>query len=451
MRYKELFISLTLLLFTGLCSAQQTKDSTHNFSIQQSIKYALDHQGNVVNARFEVDKASAKVKEIVGIGLPQISASGNIQDFLKIPTTLIPAQFFGGPSGEFIPLKFGTQYNTTGEIDASQLLFDGTYIVGLEASRTYKELSQKSLTQTSIQTVSMVTKAYYTVLVNHWRLQMVGADANRLKKLMDETEAMYKSGFTEKLDWERIKVNYNNLKTQQLNIGKLVNLSMKLLKFQMGMQQNDSLALTDSLKSIPIIANLDKDTAFNPENRIEYSLAESQLRANQLFLQKDQFSNLPSLALYGSASYTGPGAKLEIFSASQSWYPTVIVGLKLNVPIFSGLQRMYRIQQDKIGVKESEVMLGTLKQSISLDIANSSTNLDNALADLINQQENMDLAQNVEHDSKIKYEAGTGSNLEVVDAETSLTEAESNYYSALFNALVAKVDYEQAKGTLYKK
>ena len=442
---------LTLLLLGGTVYAQQKKDSIHKFSLQQSIAYAMDHQGNMVNARYEVDKAGAKVKEIIGIGLPQISGTVNIQDFLDIPTTLIPGQFFGGPAGTFEPVKFGVQYNTTGELDGSQILFDGTYIVGLEASKTYKELSQKALVQTSIQTASMVTKAYYTVLVSYWRQQMFNADANRLKKLMDETEAMYKNGFTEKIDWERIKVNYNNLKTQESNIGRQVLLSQQLLKFQMGMALSDSLTLTDSLKSVPMSPEIVQDSTFKLENRIEYSLAQTNLRASQLQLQKDRFSYLPNLVLYGSVSELGAGNSFEVFSSAQTWYPTAIVGLKMGIPIFSGFQRMYRAQQDKIGVKESEVQINTIKQSIYLDLRNSETSLINALADLKNQQENMELAQNVEHDSKVKYEAGTGSNLEVVDAETALTESETNYYNALFNALVARVDYEQAKGTLYNK
>jgi outer membrane protein len=451
MIYKRTNLLVAFLLPVSICVAQQKKDSIHHFSVQQSIAYAMDHQGNVINARYEVDRSKAKLREIIGVGLPQVSATGNIQDFLQIPTTLIPASFFNGPPGTFEGVKFGTQYNTTGELDASQLLFDGSYIVGLEASKTYKELSEKSLVQTSIQTVSSVTKAYYTILVNHWKLQMVDADVQRVKALMDQSEAMYEKGFAEKIDWERIKVNYNNLKTQETNIGKLVDLSYKLLKFQMGMPMTDSLSLADSLKAIPLSPDMEKDTSFKPENRIEYSMAETSLMGDQLLLRKDNHSYMPSLAAYASVSRQALGDQFEIFSSSQTWYPTAIIGLKLSVPIFDGFQKSNRVQQDKIAVQEGLVTLNSVKQSIELDIANSSTNLINALADLRNQQENMDLAQNVEHDSKVKYEAGTGSNIEVIDAETSLTEAETNYYNALFNTLVAKVDYEQAKGNLYNK
>lgn len=443
-------MSVLLLLITMQLFAQKS-DSIFHLSLQQSIDYALANQPNVRNAKYEEGKADAKVKEVLGIGLPQITGSINLLDYLQIPTTLIPAQFFGGPAGTFEPLKFGTQYSLTGEIDGSQIIFDGTYIVGLRASKIYKTLSVQDLTLANIQAVAAVKKAYYSVLVNNWKLQMTIADVNRLKKLMDETQKMNEAGFTEKVDYDRIKVNYNNIKTLQATMGKVVTLSYKMLKFQMGMPLKDSITLTDSLRNIPINPELEADTSFRATNRIEYQIAQTNLFGNHELLKKDRYAYLPNLILIGSVNRVNQGETTDFFNGSQPWYPTAIVGLKMNIPIFDGLQKNYRIQQDKYSVQENELQLSTLKESISLEISNSMTNLENALADLKNQQENMQLAQSVEHDTKIKYEAGTGSNLEVVDAETSLTEAETNYYNALYNALIARVDYEQAKGTLIKK
>jgi outer membrane protein len=234
-------------------------------------------------------------------------------------------------------------------------------------------------------------------------------------------------------------------------MGKLLTLSYKMLKFQMGMPMRDSITLTDSLQSIPINPELETDTSFKPQNRIEYAMAQTNLFGSHELLKKDRFAYLPNLILIGSINRVNQGETTDFFSSSQPWYPTAFIGLKMNIPIFDGFQKKYTVQQDKYSVQESELQLSTLNESISLDIANSSTNLENALADLKNQKENMELAQSVEHDTKIQYEAGTGSNLEVVDAETSLTEAETNYYNALYNALTAEVDYEQAKGTLYNK
>jgi outer membrane protein len=444
-------LSLALLFMVIQGFAQQKADSIFHFSLQQSVDYALTNQPNVKNAKYEVGKADAKVKQIVGIGLPQITGSVSVMDYLQIPTTLIPGQFFGYPAGEFIPIQFGTKYNATGEIDASQILFDGTYIVGLRASKIYRTLSQQSLTLADIQTIAAVKKAYYSVLVNNWKLQMTKADANRLKKLMDETQKMNEAGFTEKLDYDRIKVNYNNLATLENTMGRVLTLSYKMLKFQMGMPVKDSIMLTDSLKSIPLNPELDMDTAFRPTNRIEYAMAQTNLFGSHELLRKDRYAYMPNLLLIGSVNRVNEGQTTDFFNGSQPWYPTAIIGLKMNIPIFDGLQKNYTIQQDKYSLQESELQLSTLKESIALDIAGSSTNLENALADLKNQKENMELAQSVEHDTKIKYEAGTGSNLEVVDAETALTEAETNYYNALYNALTAEVDYEQAKGTLLKK
>ncbi len=442
---------IILLCWAMQAFSQKKTDSIFHLSLRQSIDYALAHQANVMNAKYEVGKADAHVKEIIGIGLPQVNGFINVSDYVQIPTTLIPAQFLGGPSGEFIPLQFGTQYNATGEIDASQLLFDGSYIVGLEATKTYRALANQSLTLANTQAVSVVCKSYYLVLVNKWKLQMTEADVNRLKKLMDETEKMNEAGFTEKVDYDRIKVNYNNIKTLQTTMEKVVILSYKTLKFQMGMPIADSITLTDSLKSLPLNPDLENDTSFKANNRIEYAIAQTNLWGSHLQLRRDRYSYFPNLLLTGSVNRVNQGETTQFFNGSQPWYPTAIVGLRMNIPIFDGLQKNYRIQQDKYLVQEEELQLNTLKESISLEIANSSTNLENALADLKNQKENMELAQSVEHDTKLKYEAGTGSNLEVVDAETSLTEAETNYYNALYNALVAKVDYEQAKGTLFKK
>jgi len=426
-------------------------DSVFHLSLQQCTEYALSNQPNVRNAKYEVGKATAKVREIRGIGLPQITGSVSVSDYLQIPTTLIPAQFFGGPNGTYEPVQFGTKYNATGEIDASQILFDGSFLVGLEAAKTYKDYSVQGLTYANTQAIAAVEKAYYQALVSNWKLQMTIADVKRLKQLMDETEKMNEAGFTQRVDYDRIKVNYNNAKTLQTTMTKLLTLSYKSLKFQMGMPIADSIVLTDSLQNIHINSDLSADTSFKPTNRIEYQLAQTNLWGSHLQVRKDNYGYLPSVMLIGSVNRVNQGETTDFFNGSQPWYPTALIGLRISIPIFDGLQKNYRVQQDKYTMQENELQLNTLKESISLEIASSSTNLANALADLENQKENMTLAQSVEHDTKIQYEAGTGSNLEVVDAETSLIEAETNYYNSVYNALIAKVDYEQAKGTLLKK
>ena len=432
-------------------NASGKADSVFHLSLQQSIQYALANQSNVRNAKYEVSKATARVHEIRGQGLPQITGSISVLDYLQIPTTLIPAQFFGGPAGTFEPLQFGTQYSATGELDASQIIFDGSFLVGLEAAKTYKDYSNQGLTYANTQAMAAVEKAYYMALVNNWKLQMTEADVNRLKKLMDETEKMYEAGFTQRVDYDRIKVSYNNAKTLQTTMGKVVVLSYKALKFQMGMPIKDSITLTDSLQGTPINPDLNADTSFKATNRIEYQMAQTNLWGSRLQVRKDNYGYLPSLSFIASVNRVNQGETANFFDGSQPWYPTAIIGLKMSIPIFDGLQKNYRVQEDKYTIQENELQLNTLKESISLEIANSSTNLENALADLQNQNENMALAQSVEHDTKAQYEAGTGSNLEVIDAETSLTQAETNYYNSLYNALIAKVDYEQAKGTLLKK
>jgi len=238
----------TLLLGFGIMAnsafAQQAKDTTnYAFSLQQSIDYALQHQSSIINSQYDEQIADQKVKEIRGIGLPQINGDLDAKDFLEIPTQLIPGEFFGGPPGTFVGLKFGTKYNATGEIDASQIVFDGSYLVGLQAAKVYKELSTINTQRTKIDVAEAVTKAYYSVLVSQEQLKLITANIDRLESLQKETKVMFDNGFAEQIDLDRITVTYNNTLVEKEKTDRLIQLSYGLLKYQMGMNQNQQLSL----------------------------------------------------------------------------------------------------------------------------------------------------------------------------------------------------------------
>ncbi|MBN8701948.1 MAG: TolC family protein [Bacteroidetes bacterium] len=447
--------TLVLLLIVSIfeTKAQQatpTKE-TFSFNLQQAIDYALKNKTDVANALLDEQIAKNKVKEITGIGLPQISGSFDSKYFIEIPTQLVPADFFGGPPGSFAAVQFGTKYNTAAGVTASQLLFDGTYIVGLQASKTYVELSQKAIKRTQIEAATAVAKAYYSVLVNDERMKLLDANVERIKKLADDTKALNDNGFVEKIDLDRITVAYNNLVVEKEKIKRLLELSTHLLKYQMGMNQSVQLTLTEKISDIKFqptttIAN----EKFNYSSRIEYSLFESQRKSAELKLKSERFAHMPSIFLYGNASANRMGNKFDVFDTKMGWYPTILVGGTVNVPIFSGLQKHYKIQQAKIEVAKANNNLQFMEQSIDLELASSKTNLQNATATLDMQKKNIELAEEVYRVSKLKYEQGVGSNLEVLTAETSLKESQTNYYNALFDALVAKIDFDKAIGGLVK-
>jgi outer membrane protein len=436
------FLSLTF----GSLVAQTDTAVTHNFNLDECINYAYSHQTSMLNAALDQKIAVAKVKETIGIGLPQINGSADLKDFLKVPTSLIPAQFFGGKPGEYQSVQFGVKYNSSFGLTANQLIFNGSYLVGLQASKTYKELSQRAYSRSKIETNVAVTKAFYMVLVNGKQIELLDANIAQLQDQLKQTKALYKNGFAEKIDADRLTVIYNNLVTEKQNILRSLELGNTMLKFQMGMPVDHQLNLSGSINEVKLdkMSLLMDSTAYR--NRIEYALSETQIKLNELDLKRYKSEYLPSLAAFGSTSLQYQNNSFSnLYNRS---FPTTVIGLQLNVPIFSGFQRSNQVKQAEFVVKKSQNNLFQAKNSINLDIKNSITQYTNSLTSLENQQRNLDLANEVLRVSKIKYEQGVGSSLEVTQAQTSLKEAQNNYINALYDVLISKVDNERATGLI---
>lgn len=446
---KKALLVLTLLLIGEWITAQTSDSKSFSFSLKQAIDYALQNQNDIKNAVLDEASARAKVKEITGMGLPQINSSFDTKDFLEIPTSLVPAQFFGGEPGSFAPVKFGTQYQATAGLDASQLIFSGDYFLGLKASKTFVEISTKALQRSRIETSVVVSKAYYNVLVNTERMKLMDANIARINKTMNDTKALYENGFAEKLDYDRLQVLHNNLVVEKEKIERLLNVGKYLLKYQIGMDINATLELTDKIEDMTIdVSSIIATQKMDYNKRIEFGLMESQFKLAKLDLKRQHLSFLPNAFAYGSLSGNAQRNTYSIFRMDYGWYPTAIIGATVKLPIFTGGQRYYKTQQAKIALQKAENNMEFIKRSIDLDIANSSTMLTNAAVSLENQKKNIVLAESVANVAKKKFEQGVGSNLEVLSSETALKEAQTNYINALFDAIVAKIDYDKANGNI---
>jgi outer membrane protein TolC len=454
----------TFLFIFFLFSADVFAQENSSFSLQQAIEYANQHNATVLNAGIDEKIADAKVKEIIGMGLPQLNASFDIKDFEKIPTQFIPdflspavyhilkdenlVQTEPQNNNDVFPVQFGTRWNATAGLTASQLIFQPSYLVGVQASKTYREISRQNLTRTKMETSVAVSKAYYNALVSRERFKLLEANVVRLKKLKDDTKALYDNGFVEKIDYDRVQLAFNNVSTEKENVSRLLELSDKMLKLQMGMDINSTLTLTDSLSS-ETLKNISV-SAEKPDatKRIEYSMLETQKRVNTLELKNNRTGYIPSLVAYGSLNTSAQRDKFDIFESGKKWYPTGLIGATLSWNLFDGFQREKKIQQAKLNLQKTENTMANASNAFSLEAEAARAQLLNALASYNTQEENLNLANEVVRVSKLKYDQGVGSNLEVINAETSLREAQTNYYNALFEALVGKVDYDKAMGNI---
>jgi outer membrane protein TolC len=423
----------------------QLTDSIANFSLKEAIDYAQKHQSAILNASIDEEIAKNTVKQTIGIGLPQLNGNVNFQDFLKIPTNLLPGEFFGKP-GTQIPVQFGVQYQSSYGLELNQLLFDGSYLVGLQASKTYKELSNKNLKRSRIETAVGVTKAYYSVLVSNEQLSLLDANIDRLKKSLNDTKALFANGFVEKIDVDRLTVLNNNLETERGNVIRLLELNMNLLKFQMGMNIQLKLVLKDSIESLQVAEFLAVKDTSSYQNRIEYSLLETQKKLNELDLKRYKSLFLPSLSAFGATSRSFQSN--DFLSLIDRSFPATIIGFRLSVPLLSGGVKTYQVRNAKLEVLKTQNNLINLRNGINLEVEQAQTVYLNGLKSLENQKRNMELAKEVLRVTKIKYEQGVGSSIEVTTAETSLKESQNNYINALYDLLINKVNVDRALGKI---
>jgi len=455
----------TGLMLMALHSHSQTKAS-FSFSVKQAIEYAMQNQNDIKNAVLDEKLAQRKVKEITGAGLPQINASFDLKDFVEIPTQVMPDfisptvyqinQYGFGlkpraelPAGEGIPVQFGSKYQSSAGLDASQMLFNSDFFLGLKASKVFTELSTKALQRSKIEVTASVSKAYYLVLISTERAKLMDANIARLKKTMDDTKALYDNGFAEKLDFDRLTVTYNNLLVEQEKINRLLNVGAYLLKYQMGMDVNADLTLTDKLEDVKFdIGTLAQSDKFDYTKRVEYGLMETNFTLAQLDLKRQRYSFLPFAFLYGSLSGNAYRNEFTVFDTYRPWYPTAVVGGTIKMPIFTGFQRGIKCQEAKISLEKAQNNMDFIKKSIDMDLAATSASLTNASSSLENQKKNIKLAEDVVSVSKKKYDQGVGSNLEMVTAETTLKEAQTNYLNAMYEAIIAKIDFDKANGNL---
>ena len=385
-------------------------------------------------------------REITSAAYPQLSASGTFNDYLTIPTSLLPAEIAGGTPGTFFPVRFGTKYNATGGFDVNQLLFDGQVFVGLIARGVALKFYEKQTEITEEMINVNVQKIYYQLVVGQKQMTSIDANIVRFEKLLNDTKEIYKQGFAERLDVDKVSVQLNNLQTEKIKVQSQLDAGNAGLKFLMNMPQKDSLLLTDSITEDKIKENILADN-YKYEDRKEYQFLTIAKQLNEYNVRRYKLSYLPTLSAFGTYSKNAQRQTFDFFKGG-SWFTTSLVGLRLNVPIFDGFARSSRVQKAKIEVQRTNNQMEQLRSSIDNDVAQARLKITAAVVTMDNQKKNIELAEKVYNTTKLKYEQGLGSNQEIYNAQTELKVAQNNYYGALYDAIIAKIDYQKAVGKL---
>jgi outer membrane protein len=429
----------------GAHAQSDMKPVRHSLSVQQAVDYAEKNNVQVKNALLDVLIQKEVNREVASAAYPSLSASGSLTDNLKLQTTLLPGEFLGQPAGTFVPVTFGTKYITSGSVDLNQILFDGQVFVGLKARKTSMLWKQKNAEITQEMIRANVYKVYYQLVLSKTQIALLDANIALVEKLKHDAGIMYENGFAEKLDVDKNDVQLTNLQTEKEKVLVSVANGYNGLKVLLGIPVRDELILTDSLSDEQIKANVLQDAAYTYEDRRDYQYLRLANKLNNYNVQRYQLSKLPTLSV--GATYNKQYQSNE-FRFDGDWFTASYLALRISVPIFKGFGTNAKINQAKLAVQQTNNQIENLKMNIDNEVAAAKNNFKTAIVIMDYQKKNMQLAETVYAQTKKKYEVGTGSQTEINTAQTDLKTAQTNYVSALYDAVVAKVDFLKAIGKL---
>ena len=440
---KILFTSLMLISFL---SFSQKK----NLTLEECISLALENNENLKNSYLEEKISTALSKEYLSVGLPQISFDGGIKYNHEVQKSIIDISRFmpGVPEGTEQEVQFGQTYDGRMDLYVNQMIFNGSYFVGVSASRELIRLSEKMTKRNIIDIYESVQKAYFTTLNTKSRIDLVNENLDRLSELLDQTNKLYENGFVEKLDIDRITVSYNNLKSEKIKADRLYDLSISVLKFQIGLPIQIEIELIGEL-SEDMINNFSYELKdFDYSKRIEYSILQTDKNLKSYDLKNNRSQYLPQIYANYNYGYNSSASQSNLFFNSDRWKKFGTLGFLVVIPIFDGFLKRSKINQSKYKIEQIENQMMFLERSINLQINQSFANFENSKESLEITRKNLNLARDVYYASEKKYSEGVGSNLELIDSNNSLKTAQNQYYNALYESVIASIDIKKTLGVL---
>ena len=444
-----LILPATLLLLATPTRAQQPgaapARTTHEFSLAEAIDYAAKNSVLVKNALLDYQIQVQSNRATTSRALPQVTGNLGITDYIQIPTTLIPGEFINQP-GTFIPVKFGTKWNSTGGVTLQQVLFDGQVFVGLQARQASLDYYRKRQEITEQLLRANIYKVYYQLLISKSQMDQIDANIANQESLLHNSTEMFKNGFAEQLDVDKATVQLANLESEKIQTIYNISNGYLGLKVLMGMPVQDSLRLTDTL-TYEMIRDAVLSDNYKYSDRRDFQLLQINRQLNEYDVKRYKKEYIPTANL--NANYA-QNQYVNSFDLGQknSWYPTSYFGVSVNIPIFDGFYKDANVRQAKLKLQQTMNNMDSLKIRIDNDVEEAQLRFTAALATLDYQKKNMDLSERVYAQTRKKYEQGLGSNQEITSALADQKTAQANYFNALYSAIAARVDYLNAIGKL---
>ena len=439
MKIKKLFF---FIIFIGIFANAQ--NFPNSLTLDEAIEYGINNNFSVKNANREIEKAQKDRWSTIAIGLPQIYAEVNYQNFLEMPVSLVPAEFFGGQSGEFAEISFGTKQKVVGSVRMDQLIFDGSYIVGLEASKIFLKISENIYEKTTLETKKIIVNNYAAALLAGENVKLLNKNKKNLEENVSEIHQLFKNGFVEEESVEQIQLTLANINTQLKYAANLSKIIHEMLKFNLGIPVEKKVVLSSQISEIIDESNLifEDQNNFNISNNIDIKIAENNFLSESLLYKYEKSKFLPSLKAFINGSYTGNNEKFDFAKNNQKWFGSSLFGLSLDIPLFSSFSKKVNSQKAKISMQQAETKLNETQYRIRMEIETALNDYQLAIENYFTEKENLGLAERIENKNQVKYFEGMVGSFELRQAQLQLYSSQSKYLSSIQNLIERKINLE---------
>mgnify|MGYP000689655984 CR=1 FL=1 len=438
---KQISIFLLGLLISWSALSQ---DIPQSLSLQEAIDFALENNRTAKNAQRDIEAAKQQKWETIASGLPQISASIDYNHWLKQQVSLIPAEFFGGNPGDFAEVRFGTKQTMNATATLNQKIFDGSYLVGLQSAKVFLEISKNAKEKTDLEVRKAVINAYGNVLLSEESVKILERNIAVLEKNLNETTKIYENGLGEEESVEQLQITLSSIKSNLSNTKRLKTLAYKMLNITLGVNLNSNIKLTDNLNSLTsqnvVLSLLDADE--NVEQTIDYKIAANDKVSKELLLKLEKSKALPTLNAFINGGYSGNNDKFQFLKSSQEWFGSSLLGVSMNIPIFSSGMRAAATQRAKINLEKAIDNLTETEQQLQLQIEAAKSEYKFAIEDYHNKQENLSLAERIERKNQVKFFEGISSSFDLRQAQTQLYTSQQELLQAMLDVINKKADLE---------
>ena len=413
-------------------------------SLEQAVAFGKDNNRQILNANREVQRAYKERWSTIAIGLPQVRANASYQNFIELPTSLIPAQFFGGKEGEFAEVQFGTPQTVVAGVTLDQLIFDGSYIVGLEATKVYLAISENILEKTMLEIRKSIISTYSSILLVQENIKFLKKNRNSLEANLNEVRELFRNGFEEEESVEQLRLTLSGIETQLRYAQNTEKITFNMLKLLMGYPTSTPLTLTDTLETLTTEGLFEEkfDTNPNLSGNIDIKIATNNLKSESLLFKFEKSKNLPRLSAFINGNYTGNSETFSFTDSQQKWFGASLFGINLNVPVFSSLNRRSQSQKAKIAVDQAQTTLEETEERINIEFQAAQNEYRLAVETYFTNKENLALASRIEEKNQSKYFEGLSSSFELRQAQLQLYTAQNNYITAIQNVIQKKLNLE---------